>query len=282
MMLRCRLLCALLVLPRSGGGHSSGGPPLPAAAGGLVDELSALAALRRAGDLDEREFRAAKQRLLRLPDADHPTPTAAAPQVVSPRDFGAVGDGTHDDTESLQAAIDHANNRSAALFLPSGLYVITRPINVRSSPTPPEPAPLRPPRVADPGIWLCVQVTAPVWGEGPSTSLIVNHGNGTDAFIVLTGYHSVFRDFKVQGDCDPNHPQANSCRTRDGIVLDVDKSYLRFENVHASFHGRHGLYQRASWATSWTNSSEPPPLLGPLTGVPCCPLLRFSSRCAAA
>ena len=101
-----------------------------------------------------------------------------------------------------------------------------------------------------------MQVTAPVWGEGPSTSLIVNRGNGTDAFIVLTGYHSVFRDFKVQGDCDPNHPQANSCRTRDGIVLDVDKSYLRFENVHASFHGRHGLYQRASWATSWTNSSE--------------------------
>ena len=118
-----------------------------------------------------------------------------------------------------------------------------------------------------------MQVTAPVWGEGPSTSLIINRGNGTDAFIVLTGYHSVFRDFKVQGDCDPNHPQANSCRTRDGIVLDVDKSYLRFENVHASFHGRHGLYQRASWATSWTNSSELPPLLGPL---------RFRSLCAAA
>ena len=146
-MLRCRLLCALLLLPRSGGGrggHSSEGPPLPAAAGGLVDELSALAALRRAGDLDEREFRAAKQRLLRLPDADHPTSTAAPPplsQVVSPRDFGAVGDGMHDDTDSLQAAIDHANNRSAALFLPSGVYAITRPINVRSSPTPPEPAP---------------------------------------------------------------------------------------------------------------------------------------------
>ena len=118
-----------------------------------------------------------------------------------------------------------------------------------------------------------MQVTAPVWGEGPSTSLIVNRGNGTDAFIVLTGYHSVFRDFKVQGDCDPNHPQANSCRTRDGVVLDVDKSYLRFENVHASFHGRHGLYQRASWATSWTNSSELHPLLGALC---------FSSRCAAA
>ena len=134
-MLRCRLLCALLLPSGSGGG--SGGAPLglqrpsssPAAAGGLADELSALAALRRAGDLDEREFRAAKQRLLRLPDADHPTATAAPPplpQVVSPRDFGAVGDGTHDDTESLQAAIDHANNRSAALFLPSGVYAITR------------------------------------------------------------------------------------------------------------------------------------------------------------
>ena len=29
-------------------------------------------------------------------------------------------------------------------------------------------------------------------------------------------------------------------------------AYL-WQNVHAEFLGRHGIYQRASWATSWTN-----------------------------
>ena len=28
---------------------------------------------------------------------------------------------------------------------------------------------------------------------------------------------------------------------------------MRFQNVHSEFNGRHGLHQRADWATSWTN-----------------------------
>lgn len=183
----------------------------------LADELTKLAALHRSGDLEDDEFRAAKRQLL--------APTAAAlpfgQQVVSIRDHGAVGDSVHDDTDSIQAAIDTATNRSASVFIPSGTYVITRPLNV----------------------------TAPVYGETASTSVIANHGDGTDAFLVMTGYHTEFRDFKVIGDCDPTGP----CRTRDGIVLSINRSYMRFTNVHTQFHGRHGLIQRASWATSWTN-----------------------------
>ena len=41
--------------------------------------------------------------------------------------------------------------------------------------------------------------------------------------------------------------------SRDCIVLSINKSYMRFQNVQSEFNGRHGLYQRASWATSWTN-----------------------------
>ena len=112
-----------------------------------------------------------------------------ADQVVSIKDFGALGDSTSDDTDAIQAAIDHANNRSASVFIPSGVFVITRPLNV----------------------------TAPCYGETASTSVIQNRGHG-DAFIVMTGYHSVYRDFKVQGDCEDSGP-VTACRTRDGIVL---------------------------------------------------------------
>ena len=193
-------------------------PPRGAVGSHLADELRKLAALHRSGDLEDDEFRAAKRLLLA------PTAAIALPfgqQVVSIRDHGAVGDNVHDDTDSIQAAIDTATNHSASVFIPSGIYAITRPLNV----------------------------TAPVYGETASTSVIANHGDGTDAFLVMTGYHTEFRDFKVIGDCDPEGP----CRTRDGIVLDINRSYMRFANVHAQFHGRHGLIQRASWATSWTN-----------------------------
>ena len=241
-------------------------PPHPAAKSddqhALSDELSRLADLHRAGSLDDDEFRAAKRRVLFGPSSMPAHPAVAggtdmagsavpfADQVVSIKDFGALGDSTSDDTDAIQAAIDDANNRSASVFIPSGVFVITRPLNV----------------------------TAPCYGETASTSVIANRGDG-DAFIVMTGYHSFFRDFKVQGDCE-DVPPATACRTRDGIVLMINKSYgllrqtsldhvsfpihrriwrsryMRFQNVVAEYHGRHGLHQRADWATSWTNSSE--------------------------
>jgi len=170
----------------------------------LSTELSALADLHRAGSLDDDEFRAAKRRILGL-SSTHPVVAGGmdmagssvpfADQVVSIKDFGAVGDNEHDDTDAIQTSIDHANNRSASVFIPSGVFVITRPLNV----------------------------TAPCYGETASTSVIANRGSG-DAFIVMTGYHSFFRDFKVQGDCE-DVPPATACRTRDGIVLMINKSY---------------------------------------------------------
>ena len=50
---------------------------------------------------------------------------AARPSSVLATDFGAVGDGTHDDTAGLQAAIDRARNGSLVLQFPNGKYRIT-------------------------------------------------------------------------------------------------------------------------------------------------------------
>eukprot|EP01043_Picozoa_sp_COSAG02_P007179 COSAG02_NODE_211_length_28730_cov_5.599490_19_plen_307_part_00 len=49
----------------------------------------------------------------------------ASASTVRATDFGAVGDGVHDDTRGLQAAIDHARNSSLVLRFPVGKYRIT-------------------------------------------------------------------------------------------------------------------------------------------------------------
>ena len=50
-------------------------------------------------------------------------------RTLSVRDVGARGDGVHDDTEAIQAAIDEAE----AVYLPAGVYRITRAIRLRSN-----------------------------------------------------------------------------------------------------------------------------------------------------
>ena len=49
------------------------------------------------------------------------------PDTVNIRDFGAVGDGSHDDTDAIQQAID----THAKVFVPKGDYRVSRPIVMR-------------------------------------------------------------------------------------------------------------------------------------------------------
>lgn len=74
--------------------------------------------------------------------------------IISVKDFGAVGDGTADDTAAIQAAIDYSQTRvistfqsGATVFFPAGTYKVTASLVVSSS-----------------NVGLC--------GESPSSSVI--------------------------------------------------------------------------------------------------------------
>lgn len=52
--------------------------------------------------------------------------------VVNVKDFGAVGDGVHDDTVAIQASLNHANITGKTLIFPKGTYVTSETLNIAS------------------------------------------------------------------------------------------------------------------------------------------------------
>jgi hypothetical protein len=54
--------------------------------------------------------------------------------IVSVKDFGAIGNGTTDDTSAFQAAMNYAtSNTNVSIYIPSGYYKITNSITVSTS-----------------------------------------------------------------------------------------------------------------------------------------------------
>ena len=61
-----------------------------------------------------------------------PVMNAPLPDMVNVKDFGAVGDGEHDDTEAIQKAIDYYEDGcislGARVYFPEGYYRTTAPL----------------------------------------------------------------------------------------------------------------------------------------------------------
>jgi len=54
-------------------------------------------------------------------------------EIISVKDFGAVGDGVTDDTAAIQAAIDVASVSGTTLYIPTGVYKLTGVINITTA-----------------------------------------------------------------------------------------------------------------------------------------------------
>lgn len=118
-------------------------------------------------------------------------------------DFGAVGDGQTDDTEAFEAALDSATVLGAKVFVPAGIYKITRTLNISD------------------GVTLI--------GEGPGSDPLETPYNGSllwyfgnEFALKVNGHNSRLRDLVVRDKSNEN--------AQGGILLEADGRLL--ENVY--------------------------------------------------
>jgi len=176
-------------------------------------------------------------------------------ESISVMDFGAVGDGSSDDTAAIQAAIDYArSNLVGYVSLPAGTYKITKPLYLYGSDN-------------------YIRGGVSLRGAGVQATRIVKSGNGTkadgtwyasvDACVIFTPYpvptsvtpatgtYNVgLYDLTVEG--------ATGTPNAFGVYTKDDFGQIKVERVCVIGQNTTFRTDANMWLTSWENVSLHP------------------------
>lgn len=140
-------------------------------------------------------------------------------EVISVKDFGAVGDGAADDTVAIQAAVTQAGVEAGVVFVPSGTYISTT-IDVPSNVT--------------------------IYGEGPGLSIIKRKAAHTAPILRALGAelarlrNITISDLTVEG-LEVFGTADLSQATGHGIWIAYADNVL-LENVRSTGHNHNGIH----------------------------------------
>lgn len=165
--------------------------------------------------------------------------------ALTPQQFGAVGDGVADDTESIQAAINAARaQQNKIVVLPPGQYKVTSTIVVGDH------------EYDTPGEHLNRFVLRGygMFGEEPSKIIFHQDGVGIRWEASLGGIHGVAFDAPSKTDNNVALHVARKANTDDTDVTIVECSFLRFQRAIETV-GRGFLFTKNKVAVCTTGIS---------------------------
>jgi len=150
--------------------------------------------------------------------------------VVSVKDFGAVGDGTTDDTAAITAALA----ASDSIFIPAGTYKISSAINVTNK------------RIAGAGI---NRTALQLSGTNTATTLFYN--NKTSSASWGTGGGLELRDITLKGNWDGSTALADNTWDNTAALLKLGAAAgVRLIDVQLQYsYGHNASFYRLGYAT---------------------------------
>lgn len=137
---------------------------------------------------------------------------------VSVKDFGAIGNGTADDTTAIQAAIDSLSATGGAAFFPPGTYIISSPISMRANVT----------------LWSTLYAATIKQKDSANLTTLIDFSTNTATGAQLTG-------LVIDGNKANN---GNNITTERFALFVYDTDDVNIENCEVKNCCGHGVYVR--------------------------------------